>query len=324
MAVLPTFEPQGTPTETLGAFDSGQSWVARRQQMEIQKQQAARQQDEYDIMRPVNQMKAVADVATAQSAVNNMKRMQEMRIKAASVAGPANDEFQDALQLADFNSKADALAGIQAKYAWMETVPGYKPFVDAIKNARAEAHVSAVADMRLEEQLAATKAQQDARIEAATIAAEGRGNVANTRADAAVQVAETNAKARTESAATTADGRYKAAQLKMDRNYELERTMEKRDEALAKGNQEDAQIYQDHLNKMNATSSSTPDRALPATPPAPKVAPVTPSPAIKLPSAKIPPKVTIDGQDYPVFKDKDNNLAYLKDGKYIPIDKPTE
>lgn len=324
MAVLPTFEPQGTPSETLNAFDSGQSWVARRQQMEIQKQQASRAQDEYDIMRPVNQVKAVADVATAQSAINNLKRMQELRVQAAAAAGPANDEFQDALQLADFTAKADALAGLQGKYAWMETVPGYKPFVDAIKNARAEAHVSAVADMRLEEQLAATKAQQDARIEAATIAAEGRGNVANTRADAAVQVAEIGAKARTESAITSADGRYKAAQLKLERNYELERTIEKRDEALAKGNTEDAQIYQDHLNKMNATASNTPERPLPTTAPMPKAAPATPAPAIKLPSAKIPPKVTIDGEDFPVFKDKDGNLAYLKDGKYIPIEKPTE
>lgn len=288
----------------------------------MEEDQNTRQQAIFDIGKPVLEAQAQANIVTAHSAVATATRMANLRTQAAAVSPTANDEFIEANQLADFNAKADALAGLQAKYSWMSLVPEYKGFVDTLNHARAEAHLSALADMKLEEQMAQAQTAADTRIAAATIGANARTDVANTNAGARVDSANIAADSRTTVAATSAAGRLEAAKLKAQRDYELEVTVEKRDEALQKGDTERAQIYQDHINKMNTSTANAPDRALPTNVPVkPSVAP---SPVIKLNTPKIPPKVSIDGNDYPVFKDKDGNVAYLKDGQYIPIEKPAE
>lgn len=325
----PTFQPEGTPDSALQAFDSGQSWAARQQNMRVQKEAADRAQDEYDIARPYKQAKTVADIATAQAAMNNATRMQELKIKAATTAKEANDAFIDANTLADYNAKASALAEVQAKYSWMEMFPEYKPFVDAVKNARAEAHVSAIADAKLEEQLSVADDNREQRAEAAALRASTATDVANIQAGAKTDAAKTAADSRESVAATTAAGRREAAKLKVDRQYELEVTIEKRDDAIRKGDTEKAQIYQDHLNKMNATAEGSPARTLPTSVPA-KAAPADAAAPtevhVTIPGAGAPAAVhpdaaivKVDGKTYRVFKDKDGNRAYMKDGVFVEI-----
>lgn len=321
----------------LNAFDSGQSWAARQQNMRIQREQAAREQDNYEITRPYKMTKTVADIATTQAALNNATRMEELRIKAAATAKQANDEFLDANQLASYSDKAAALAGVQAKYSWMEMFPEYKPFIDTVKNSRAEAHVSAIADAKLEEQLSKADDDREAREEAAALRASTSEKVATINAGAKTDVADTNAKSRESVAATTAAGRLQAANLKAKRQYELEVTIEKRDEAIRSGDREKAQIYQDHLNKMNTTSEGSPGRTLPTAVPDAKKAGDESSPVITVnipgadsggeeassssPVAAHPdaPVVKVDGKTYRVFKDKNGNRAYNKGGVWIEI-----
>jgi hypothetical protein len=332
MAVIPTFESGGNPSVASQGFEQGvnlgESMMDRAQRRQLlqgreerDKLEEDHKQAAYTLMQPVMAAKAQADLAANVATLANAKHNEELKKRAAEESVNAAKEFTDANMLADFDAKASALAEVQAKYSWMAMFPEYKGFVDTLNHTRAEAHLSAIADAKLEEQLANAQAARDARIEGETIKAGSRTEVATIGAEARQSVAETNADARIGATQITAKGRYDAAKLRADRAYAFEQAVEQRDEALANGDNEKAQLFQDHINAMNYQAPGASDRPLPKTAPKPKAkTEAAPAPVIVLPKAKVPPKITIEGQDYPVFKDKNGNYAYLKDGKYVDIE----
>lgn len=336
MAVIPEYNPGGNPspasTALYAGIDQGESMMDRAQARQLrasrdQRDQAAedRAQAAYTLLRPVEIAKAQADLAANVATLANARHMEELKKKAAEDSVQAAKDFTEANQLADFDSKASALAQVQAKYSWLAMIPEYKGFVDTLNHTRAEAHLSAIADAKLEEQLAQAQAAQDARITAATIAAGSHERIAETNAGSRETIAASNADAKLGASQITAKGRYDAAKLRADRAYAFEQAVEKRDEALQAGDTEKAQLYQDHIAAMNYQAPGAGDRQLPKSAPKPKAAEESaPAPVIVLPKAKVPPKVTIDGKDYPTFKDKHGNYAYLKDGKYIDIEAQDE
>lgn len=158
MPVVPQFESQGDAGQAFNAGqNAGMSLMERAQQMQQRGDQEARQKAIFDTALPLLQAKNQADIATAQATMAGFQRAQALRTKAADQADTAMGEFEDAQQLADWNDKADAMGGLQAKWAWMEQIPEYKPFVNAINDARIQAHTSAMADAKLNNDLDRTK-----------------------------------------------------------------------------------------------------------------------------------------------------------------------
>lgn len=190
------------------------SALRQAQQMEEFRQNQLKEQA---ILMPVTQAKAEADKLSAVASIANATRIQNLRGQAAAVSKTANDEFLDAMQLADFNAKATALAGLQAKYQWMDLIPEYKGFVDTINDERLKAHGSAIADATMERQLAAEDIRYNRALDVANVTAGARRDVAETNAGSREQVATTNAGSHQAVAETNAGARANAVQGSMAR-----------------------------------------------------------------------------------------------------------
>jgi len=219
-----TFQPAVAPGSSVDSavsgIEAGQSMMMRASQLRQQAQMEQMRQnqlEEQQILMPVIRAIAQADQLTAVSSIANAARIQDLRGQAAAVSKPANDEFLDAMQLADFNSKATALAGLQAKYQWMSLIPEYKGFVDTINEERIKAHGSAIADANMERQLEQSQTNYDRAVEVANINAGARTAVADVNADVRRDVATTVADSRRDVAVTGADARKEAVSGSMAR-----------------------------------------------------------------------------------------------------------
>ncbi len=142
------FQPQtgrdflGDSTNLMSRYDANQR----------ANQEAQRAQSQFQVLQPVLQAKAGADIASAQASVANAARMEQFRAQAASESPGLNDEFLSALKQPDFQAQSDALAALQGKVAYMEVLPEYKGFVDTVNNARAQSHASALANLHIDAQ----------------------------------------------------------------------------------------------------------------------------------------------------------------------------
>lgn len=354
MAVLPEFSPEGRPGEAADALIQGrnasESWMNMAQQRQIQAAQEQRAQDEFVAKLPVLHATAQANVAQANAAIQLSTRMQQLRAQASIVAPEANNEYLDALQLADPSAKYQRLQELQGKYSWMSTLPEYAPFTQALDKSRGDAFHMVTADNLADALLERTKTLAGSRETIASETNTTRQNIAETSAGARVGAAQIGAEARVEAAKTAASARVESAKQKAMHSYETEVTIAHRDDAIEAGDFEKAQIYQDRLNKLNSTPNNPLDRPVPKTvmrPKAPdtstRVTPITvpgitpgtkapegkvteaPKNSIKIPKGSaIPPAVTVEGKTYPVYVDKSGNAAYLKDGQYFEITEPTE
>ncbi len=323
--------------------DSGMSMMERAQRVQQNSEQEGRQQAIFQAALPVLQAKNAADVATANATLAHFQQAQGLRTKAAVVSDAANAEFLDAQQLADWNTKANAMGALQAKYAWMGMLPEYKPFVDVINNARIEAHQSAIADMKLHNDLEVAKTNAQARIDATTIREQGLLDATTLKTGAMLQSADIKANAPT-------------AELKGIAAYA---------KAVASGDTDTAEILEDHLKaksgmaptrvadsltrmadneeKLANIAKQNGDEAAYAlrtanvdklrmraeklliepAKPAPTTQAVTmPTTTGSVAPTKIAPdahEINIGGKTYPVFKDAKGNRAYKVDGHYVPI-----
>ncbi len=255
MPVLPDFQPEGHPGEASGAFAQGvsdrNSWMAQAQERQLREQemqQRAQEVQKNEILKPVIEAKAQADLVGAASQIAGAKRIQEFRTQASLAFNTANNEFLDASQLADWNEKSNALAALQAKYQWMSLVPEYKGFIDTINDERLKAHGSAVADAKLEEQLTAHQMQQEAATERANILAESRRDVAGTNAGAKVESAGITAKGRAETSDKNRESRVDIAKFK---TYQAAALQNDKDAAKAT-DADSAAIYRKHAEEFRA------------------------------------------------------------------------
>lgn len=247
----------GVDSAIAGA-DAGYSLMQRAsQQRQAQQMEQMRQQqiEKAQVLMPVIKAKAQADLISAHSSIVTATRTEELKARAAAISPAANDEFLDVMQLADFNTKATALAGLQAKYQWMSLIPEYKGFVNTINDERLKAHGAAVADAQMEKQLEASRIAQDRAIEVATIAAGSRQAVAETAAGSRETVAETAAKARAASDATRAEtsDQNRAARLTVAKIRSLHQSAIQADKeaskATAAGDEANAAIYRRHAQE---------------------------------------------------------------------------
>ncbi len=255
-------------------FDSGveaqQSMMQRAsnirqsQQMEEMRAQEIQKQR---ILMPVLQAKAQADQISAVSSIANATRIQNLRGQAGAVSKAANDEFLDAMQLADWNEKANTLAGLQAKYQWMSLIPEYKGFVDTINDERLKAHGAAIADAKMEEQLTAADIAHQRAIEVATIGAGAKTTAAETAAGSRQAVADTNAGSRVEVAKISAGGHAenRDARINIAKYKALQQSALDADRQAAKATDDDqAKLLRQHAEQFRAAAEK--ELAKPAEP----------------------------------------------------------
>lgn len=165
MAVLPSFTPAQPPdTEekiVRQAQGDTQSWMdqaAQRQQIsantDATQQQTAQRQQQFQALMPALLAKRDADVATAKNSVVSSVIQQNFDRDAANQLPQATQEFTDALKIPDFEAKATAMEGLQAKYGWLGQSNSGKSLATAIDNARMNAHQEAVTNLQLKGQMA--------------------------------------------------------------------------------------------------------------------------------------------------------------------------
>lgn len=163
MAVIPEVDVNariGTLPDSYNiGFDRQQSLMDRSHERGLTRRDESRKEAEYAVMQPILAAKHQAEFATATATLTNAKHMEELKTRAATESVQAAKDFTEANQLPDFSKKASALAEVQAKYSWLTMIPEYKGFVETVNNARAEAHMSAMADAKLKEQMEMTKAR---------------------------------------------------------------------------------------------------------------------------------------------------------------------
>jgi len=262
-----TFSPAG-----VGAFDSFDKGVEAQQSM-MQRASNLRQSQQMEQLRaqeiaqrealmPVVRAKAQADQISAVASIANNARMEHLRGQAAAVSKTANDEFLDVMQLADFDTKARELAGLQAKYQWMSLITEYKGFIDTLNDERLKAHGSAIADAHMDQQLEASQLGYERAIEVAKIGAGSRQAVAETTAGSRETVAETTAKARAASDATRAaiSDENRAARVTLTKVKGLQQSAIQADKDAAKaaaaGDDANAAVYRKHAAEYRAAAEA--------------------------------------------------------------------
>ncbi len=174
MPVLPDFQPENASYGRsggayIGAMQEGQSMMARAQAMQIQQAQDNRAQLEYQAKLPAIQAQAQADIATAHASVENAALVEQFRTKAASESKDLNDTYLKAIALPSFDEQASALSALQPRVAYMDQLPEYKGFVNAVNTATVRAHSSAIVDRQLNNKLDVQGAKNEGAIETAKV-----------------------------------------------------------------------------------------------------------------------------------------------------------
>jgi hypothetical protein len=246
MPVLPDFQPEGRPGEAAQALiegrNAGESWMSMEQNRQIQAQQAQEEQAKFIAMLPAIHAKAQADVVTANATVGLATRMQQLRTQAGAVANDANNEFLDASQLSDPESKFQELGRIQAKYAWMGNLPEYKPFLDAVDKSRGDAFHMVTANNLADSLLQRTEALVG-----------GRENIVEAQQAGATERTGMTVAGRSEAANTSAQAKIEAEKVRANtpKSYEYETTMNLLQQAVDAGDEARIQRFSARLDKLD-------------------------------------------------------------------------
>lgn len=296
MAVGATFQDSGG-SDFLG---QGVSMMERSQRMrqaaevqEMRKQEFDLERQKFAAMLPAIVAKREADIASARASIDNTARMEEFRAKAAASSVDYNQRFQNILTIPDAQDKSDTLAAFQSEVAWMDVLPEYKGFVDAVNNARAGSFTMAITNLKLDEAL-----------EAARVSAAARTAVAETAANAKTSNANTYTQSRERIAAIQADTKLdvmeKQRQISAERQgaqlADLQSRAAQADQAAADAqaagdtqaaatHRQVAASYRDAVTKATTAAGYAPT--------APRPASMDPRPSP--PKSESPPPLTLNG-----------------------------
>lgn len=306
-----TFTPATAPGEITRDYNAGfdrsvsmmQRATAFRQQTQLQQQQIAAN----EVLAPLHEATAQAQIVGAGAAIANNTRIQQLRTQAALASKPAQDEYLAATQLSDWNEQELELGRIQAKYSWMGNVPEYKGFLQTIDTARSNALKRSLLDQQIEEAHFKAETAAQARQAAAETYAASRTDVANINADSREGVAQTNA-----------DAKVARASLPTQHVFELEKMKALRDQANESGDTASAAIFDGRIKKLNniAQSSGSAIAAALGDNGTPAATPTAPVPAPAPSPAATPDKFKV-GATYKNAKGE--SAQYLGNGKWQPI-----
>ena len=323
MAGEAIFDPQGGGfRQSAGVFGDAQSLMQRAAAADQQKQLFDIQRQQYDVERPVMLAKAQAQIADYGNQLAGDRQMNDLSAQAASEMPNIRQQWIDSMKIDDPATRLavqDQVLGMAGKFASLKNVgPEIKTWHDVYAtnavNQRVLDQISGrlqqtaeTNDMQLQKQQAAI-AQAQAKLDNDTKIAELKAQ----HAAELQQMRDEAAKARGDTTAQTSTNntQFNAEQKSA---IEADRAALKAGES---GNEDLADQYRMVARAHSAAAarlmpSSTTSSSSPAASPAPAVAPT-----IVAPDAKT---VSVGGKDYPVFKDKSGNRAYLIDGHYVPI-----
>jgi hypothetical protein len=331
-----------------------QNFMQRAQNMKIQREQQDMEKAKFAAFLPAIIAKREADVVSAQASIANTARMEKLRGQAAASSPGYNDRFLNIMMdpKSTPQTRSESLAILQGEVGWMEIIPEFKGFVDAVNNARAQQVTTAITNSKLDEALERAKSAAEGRLGVAQIQAgaktanaetysQSRERIAQINADTKLSVEEKRAQiATTRQGAQLADLQNRAAQA----DQAAADAAAAGDEQAAATHRAVAASYRDAVTKSTTFSGSTPSAPRDAsqdprpTPPQsnePMASPITfsvpgqpsaapaPSTAAQVVApTRVDPKATkisIGGKDYPIFVDKNGNRAYKVDGHYVPI-----
>ncbi len=321
MPVLAQFSPQGTLGDSLSLMDR----AAASRRAAAQEERAA---TEFEIAEPILRARANADLMKTD--IEGAKLMEQQRQTAYTLKPLADRFFNETIGETNLDVREGLARDWLGRYAHLDNVREFEPEMKAKKDILAKILTEAAAIRALDtkneaamdiqaakteaaDALAKQKADHDALmktqqiqhdLEIARIRAESAGNVAGTRSDSA-----------RETATIRADTALKTAETRTQHQFELEKMKALRDEAIEKGDEESAAIFEGRIQKINSIAGE-PIKALGRAEPKPAAAPKA-APVVSAP--KDAATIEVDGKKYPIYKDKSGNRAYLIDGKYVPI-----
>ncbi len=308
-------------------FGDNVSLMSRLDANQRANQQAAQQEEQFQILKPAIVAKTHADIVSAGASIANQTRMENLRSKAAMQSTEFNDEFINAISLADFSSQSRALSELQGKIAYMEILPEYKGFVTAVNDARAKAHMTELTNMKLDEATERARMAVEGRVESANVAKQKALEVETLKGEHATTLQgmkDTSAKERDTARASTQAALVKLHQRLADPEQLQTRAAEL--DELASTDPAQAETYKTVAQQLRdrATRVSQPKKGNDLAAQIEAIAGThKPDGAAAKSSTPAVPKGTktikVDGKDYPTATDANGNRAYFKDGKWIEI-----
>ena len=199
MAVLPTFDPQGSAAEAPQVFnataETTSSIMARAQQSQRAEQELEMKRQQFEVQKPVMMAKAQADIATAGAQLATTKRLQDLRTQFASIAPQAMQEYLQVAQTAykpapvdedgnptgegapDWVSQYEGYQDLRAKYSQFDVLPEGKQMLDSFEKSGFYAHTNYLADMKMRTDQAIAEENRQAAIYRADVGAASRETV---------------------------------------------------------------------------------------------------------------------------------------------------
>lgn len=210
MAVLAQFTPGG-PAGQLA--NESQSWMDRAhsrdiqdQQMQIQKQEEARKQAQFDVLKPVLQAKSEADIAQAQDTLAAAKGVQDLRMQYIPRVQEGRDAFGQLAGIDDPDERAKAANQWIGKYAPLASLSEYKSEFDTYLHHATDFNLIAQKKSMLDSMQASISSRKAMELDSKAAIEAGKQEtqkaVAQTRADASTANAQTRAYATTTAART--------------------------------------------------------------------------------------------------------------------------
>jgi len=167
----PYLPPGGIVDAAFSGANQMQSLMARGQQMRESAEAAQRQQEIYEIGRPVMEAKAQADLAVAQGTLYNARQIQQLRGQFGNQSKEASAEYEKAMQLPSYEEQAKALSDVAQKYSYFELIPEGKPFIHTVQNMQLQQHNSAILNSKGQQALDRERLRAEGNL--TTVAAKG-------------------------------------------------------------------------------------------------------------------------------------------------------
>ncbi len=278
----PAQNPSGIENANLAGINEGGSMMERAARLQEQKQTMAFQLAHQQVMQPVLQAKARADMATYAANIDNLKQTQDMRAAVAAMAPQARSDFHNLMLLPDSNDRARAGLAWISRYGQLGNIQAFSGEFNTAKDVIGQMlhEGNAVALLKLRN--------------------DGLANALEARGKIALDVADANANARQASAQIMSDGRQpeivKLASALGDAQDDVTRSaiqdrinritnirpeaksayiqaVQAYKQAAASGNGQDAALYKAQIDKLNAANPWAAALGMAGTQPAPSAPP---------------------------------------------------
>lgn len=340
MAVLPQFDPAQAPSTLANVSVQGQnaqqSWMnqaqnrqIQAQSSQIQRQQADNTQALFESSLPVVQAKNQADFVSTQQRMDAMARTQKFREQAATDGPALQDEYLNNSNVAtnedgspDWQGQYETYRELLGRYNSLNLLPEWKPLMDQVNGGMKNAYAMMVSHQVADNALAKVQALNEGKVDVENIRSTTRQNVALDQdqtklktagiyAGARTGAAQAGATARTGAADTQAQAKVKAAQVKewgiaAQARETAAQALDQSDPAKAKQLRDEAKTFRDKIDSAGQPQAQTPQISLSTV------------------NVKGDQHVVVDGQAYPLLRNKKTGeVAYMgPDGKRHPV--PTE